>query len=191
MARLNTCSDEELTAAMVDRLVSHTGSRKIAPVFREMGNSPTALDAYLTLEQSLSRCSLSAREIEAIKLLVSQINRCDFCLSIHTVKSKAAGINPDQQLAIRRLSEGNLSGKDGIEDARLAAILHLVVGFFRHPGTVEKKILDDAKLAGLNDANLMDIVAAVSTIFLTNIFNHINDTELVYPEAPALSASDS
>jgi len=188
MARLNSCSDEELTAAMVSRLESHTGSKKIAPVFREMGNSVTALDAYLTLEQSLSRCSLSTREIEAIKLLVSQINRCDFCLSVHSVKAKAAGIDADEQLAIRRLSDGKLPDTHGVDDIRLSAILNLVVSFFHNPGSVDKATLEDARKAGLDDANLMDIVAAVSTIFLTNIFNHINDTELVYPEAPALSA---
>jgi len=190
MARLNSCSDEELTAALVARLENHTGSKKIAPVFREMGNSPTALDAYLTLEQSLSRCSLSVREIEAIKLLVSQINRCEFCLSIHTVKSKAAGIDQHEQLVIRRLSDTN-APVDGIDDERLAAILNLVAGFFHKPGTVDKQVLDDARGAGLTDANLMDIVAAVSTIFLTNIFNHINDTELVYPEAPELLVSET
>ena len=186
MARLKSCSDEELTPALVARLETHTGSRKIAPVFREMGNSPVALDAYLTLEQSLSRSTLTTREIEAVKLLVSQINRCDFCLSVHTVKSKAAGIEQDEQLAIRRLADLDLSEQNGIDDARLVAILNLVVCFFRHPGPVDKAILDEAREAGLNDANLMDIVAAVSTIFLTNVFNHINDTELVYAKAAEL-----
>jgi len=188
MGRLEQCSDQQLTDKLVDRLHRHTGSAKIAPVFREMGNSPEALDAYLSMEQALASCSLTEREVEAVKLAVSQINKCDFCLSVHTVKATAAGLSKDQQEAIRRSTGATNSGdEESVGDQRIDALLDIVRCFFISPGTLSQAQVDKARQAGLSDANLVDLALSVSTIFLTNTFNHLNDTELIFPAAPQIT----
>ncbi len=180
MGRLKQCNDDELTAPLLKRLQAHTGKRAIAPVFREMGNSSLALDSYLTMEQSVASCSLDEREVEAIKLLVSEINRCEFCLSVHTAKATAAGLDVSQQLAVRR---GEMTG-----EVRLDALLELTSNLARAQGPMNTDQLEQARQAGLSDQNLMDLVLVVSTIFLTNTFNHINDSDLVLPAAPVAGA---
>jgi len=67
-------------------------SGKIADVYLQFANSEPAIRAYLNMEASLRQSTLSGLEIESIKLLVSQINQCDYCLAIHTMKSRKAGI---------------------------------------------------------------------------------------------------
>lgn len=188
MGRLKQCTDQQLTNELVDRLRQHTGMTKIAPIFREMGNSPAALNAYLSMEQALDSGSLTEREIEAVKLAVSQMNKCDFCLSVHSVKATAAGLDKDQQQAIRRSSDASAS-QDGeaVGDQRIDALLDIVRCFFISPGTLSQDQLDKARQAGLSDENLVDLTLAVSTIMLTNTFNHLNDTDLIFPPAPVIT----
>ncbi len=53
--------------------------------------SPGALKAMLGLEQYLSQSSLEAPLLHLVKLRVSQINGCAFCLDMHWKDLKAAG----------------------------------------------------------------------------------------------------
>ena len=118
------------------------------------------------------------REVEAIKLAVSELNKCEYCLSVHTFKSAKAGLDTDMQLLIR---EGKETG-----DSRLDAIVKVVRQFFIQPGTLPADMLSGIRSAGLTDQNLLDIVLVTSTIFLTNTFNHLNDTDLSFEPAPPL-----
>ena len=179
MGRLKQCDDDELTASLVERLRSHTGKRMVAPIFREMGNSPIALGAYLTMEQSVSNCSLTEREVEAVKLLVSEISQCAFCLSVHSAKALAAGLDTSEQLAVRR--------EQKLGEERFDKLLELAGHLARSAGPFSTEQVNDARQTGLRDQNLVDLVLVVSTIFLTNAFNHINDSDLVLPPAPPAS----
>lgn len=178
MARLHTCTDEELGAELTSRLSNVVAGKAIPSVYRQMGSSTGALGAYLSMESAIGEGSLEAREIEAVKLAVSELNQCDYCLSVHTFKSTQAGLDEDIQMAIRK---GEPTG-----DIRVDAILAIVRRFFEQPGPLPAEMLSTAKAAGITDKNLLDIVLVTSTIFLTNTFNHINDTELSFKPAPAL-----
>lgn len=123
--------------------------------------------------------SLSDREAEAIKLLVSELTQCQYCLAVHTFKSKLAGLSEQQQLAIR-------SGK-AIDDDRINAIVAIVAALHSQPGELDQQLLDKAREAGLSDENLVDICMAMATIFFTNITNHINQSESTLPPAPKLT----
>ena len=178
MARLHEASDEEMGAELCEQLQSVVPGNKLPPIYRQMGNSAEALSAYLGMEAAINAGSLEPREAEAVKLAVSELNRCEFCLSVHTVKSKAAGLDEDTQVKIRK---GEATG-----DLRLDAIVTIARHFFEKPGTLPDDLMATIRDAGISDKNLLDIVLATSTIFLTNTFNHINDTELAFSPAPAL-----
>jgi len=59
--------------------------------------SPDALRAMLGLEQYLSHCGLEHPLLDLIKLRVSQINGCAYCLDMHWKDLKVAG-ETDQRL---------------------------------------------------------------------------------------------
>lgn len=178
MARLHACGDAELSAELHDQLKSVVPGNKLPDVYRQMANSENALGAYLTMEASVRQSSLSEREVEAIKLAVSELNRCDYCLSVHTWKSDQAGLDRASQLSIRK---GEPIGED-----RLDMMVRIVRHFFKQPGNLPDALVAEARAAQLTDQNLLDLVLVASTIFLTNTFNHINDTELAFEPAPAL-----
>lgn len=178
MARLHAASDDEMGVELCEQLHSVVPGNKLPPVYRQMGNSTEALSAYLAMEAAIKAGSLEEREVEAVKLAVSELNRCDFCLSVHVVKSAAVGLDADLQIKIRK---GEATG-----DQRLDAIVNIARCFFEKPGTLPEELMVTVRDAGITDKNLLDIVLVTSTIFLTNTFNHINDTELSFKPAPAL-----
>ena len=179
MARLTTRSEQELSGDSQALLEPTRIGGNIAEVYLQFANSEHALAAYFGMEASLKKSALTERDLEAIKLQVSEITGCAYCLSIHTMKSGKAGITKDQQLAIRR--------GDSCGDARLDTLLTIVRHFFNKRTIIPDELLTAARDQDISDAALVDIAMAVSTIFFTNITNHINDTELTLPPAPAIA----
>jgi len=53
--------------------------------------SPGALHAMLGLEKYLHQCGLDAKLLDLVKLRVSQINGCAYCLDMHWKDLRAAG----------------------------------------------------------------------------------------------------
>lgn len=178
MARLQTRTEDSLSPATKAILESTRINGSIANVYLQIANSEQALQAYMKMEESLRNCALAELEIEAIKLLVSEITQCEFCLSTHTMKSRKAGLTKEQQTAIR-------SGTD-TGNPRLNTITAMVRQFFKTPGPLSDELIAQARAQALSDEALVDIAMVVSTIFFTNITNHINNTESTLPPAPAL-----
>jgi len=138
-------------------------------------NSPVALEAVLSLESSLKKSSLTARDIEVVKLVVSETTGCDYCLAAHTLLSKKLGLSREAILALRR---GRSSG-DARNDALAKFVLHLLTT----SGTIQANVVAEIKQAGVTDAQIVDVTMAVASISLTNLFNRINDTTLDFPPA--------
>lgn len=178
MPRLKSREEASLSQQTLDALEPTRVNGKLADVFFQFANSEPSTVAYRAMENSLSSASLSELEIEAIKLAVSEINQCDFCLAIHSMKARKAGIDKAMQLAIR--------GDGKTDNDRVNALLDIVRTFFKQPGPLPDELLDAARSAGLSDGELVETAMAVSTIFFTNITNHINDTKPTLPPAPAL-----
>jgi uncharacterized peroxidase-related enzyme len=178
MSRLSTLGNNvtgrsaELFAAIKSKL------GKLPNAYDAIGsNSPVALEALLNFDAKLADTSLSKREIEVIKLAVSEVSGCDYCLAAHTLAGKAAGLSPDAMLAARR---GGASG-----DARLDALGSFVRTVAGSTGTVPQAVVDAIKAAGYGDAQIVDTIFAISSITFTNLLNRINDTAVDFPKAPA------
>jgi AhpD family alkylhydroperoxidase len=176
--RLSTCKESALSEQTLTALQPVRVNDQISEIYLQFANSEPALQAYLAMESALNHGSLDLRDIECVKLLVSEMTQCQYCLSIHTAKSRKAGISKEQALAIRQ--------SQATGEARLDAIVSLVGALFRNPGVLNPSELASARSAGLSDQNLVDICMAMSTIFFTNITNHINDSESPLPPAPSI-----
>ena len=136
-------------------------------------NSPVALEAVLKLDAALRNSTLNSKQIETIKLTVSQVAGCDYCLAAHTLVAKAAGISAD---AARQLRHGQACG-----DVQLDALSSFVKTLMTSSGTVPAPVVDAIKAAGFSDAQIVDTLLAVTAITFTNLFNRVNDTVLDFP----------
>jgi len=170
MSRLSTVSVADLSADAMTALEPFKIKGEVSPVYRQIANSESTLTAYLGMETALKSSQLHGSEIEAIKLLVSELSQCDYCLSVHQMKATAVGLDKQQIASIR---DGEPIGV-----ARIDAILKTVLSFFKKPGPLTDTDVAALRAVGFSDAELVDIALAISTIFFTNNFNHINNTRL-------------
>ncbi|MRW91105.1 carboxymuconolactone decarboxylase family protein [Duganella sp. FT80W] len=138
-------------------------------------NSPLALEAALNLDAALRKSSLSAKEIEVVKLAVSQDAQCDYCLAAHTLMGGKAGLSVDAIVAVRH---GQPS-----DDARLDALARFVHSVVTTSGDVPAEVVLAVKQAGYSDAQIVDTLLAVASITFTNLFNRVNLTPIDFPRA--------
>lgn len=66
------------------------------------GHSPAALQQALAHNAMLHKGSLSAQELEAINLSVSEATGCDYCLAAHTLMAKkpVSAVNKSMRCAV-------------------------------------------------------------------------------------------
>jgi len=179
VSRLSTCKESALSDTTLSALEPVRQNGTVAEIYLQFANSEPAIAAYLGMEAALQNGSLNEQELECIKLLVSELTQCEYCLSIHSFKAKKAGIKQSDQILIR---QGKPTG-----NTRFDVIVRMVLSLFNQPGALEQSVLDDARSAGFSDENLVDICMGMSTIFFTNIVNHINHSSSALPAAPDIN----
>jgi uncharacterized peroxidase-related enzyme len=138
-------------------------------------HGPDALKAMLMADSVLAAGSLSKRDQESIKLVVSGVVGCDYCEAAHSLLSKLAGLKPDE---IKNIRAGKPTG-----DLKRDALVRFVRTLAATSGTVSDAEFAAIKAAGYSDAQLVDISLAFASITFTNVFNRINDTDLDFPAA--------
>lgn len=136
-------------------------------------NSPHALEAALNLDAALKRGSLNDRDIEAVKLAVSDVSDCEYCLAAHTTIGKMLGLDAASTSALRR---GQASGDD-----RLDALSSFARTLVETRGTVPASVLEGVRGAGYTDTQIVDVMLAIASITFTNLFNRVNNTALDFP----------
>ncbi len=176
MPRLNVVEPEQAqgkTKEIFDELEKTKG--KVINIFKGMGNSPAALNAYLTMSEILAEGELTPEDREAVYLGVSQANGCNYCLSAHTVIAKKAGMTDDQIKAIRLLDP--LSEKH-------RTLLTFVRRVMETKGKVSDADVAAVRSAGYTDGQIAEAIAYIGLATYSNYFNHVYDTPLDFPKAP-------
>ena len=138
-------------------------------------HGPGALKAMLMADSVLAAGSLSKRDQETIKLVVSGVVGCDYCEAAHSLLGKLSGLKPD---VIKNIRAGKPTG-----DLKRDALVGFVRTLAATSGTVSDAEFAAIKAAGYSDAQLVDISLAFASITFTNVFNRINDTDLDFPAA--------
>ncbi|MCP1575544.1 MULTISPECIES: carboxymuconolactone decarboxylase family protein [Herbaspirillum] len=177
MSRLNTTPVSQASGQAAQLFAAIKSAIGMVPnAYAGIGSlSPVALESALQLDGALRKSSLSAKEIEAIKLAVSQKAGCDYCLAAHALMGKKVGLSAQ---AIEGVRHGQASGDDKLDV--LADFVRQLVGT---SGTVEASVVERVR-AVYSDAQIVDTLLAVTAITFTNLFNRVNDTVLDFPPAP-------
>lgn len=147
----------------------------IPNLFATIGHSPGALSALLTWDQALnSGQNLSKREIEQLNLHVSELNGCGYCLAAHSAIGKGAGLSVDE------IEEARLGiGANARENALLALARRVVHSGGGRAGAE----FTAAREAGVSDAAIVDVIAAVALKTFTNAVALVANTSIDFPKA--------
>ena len=150
----------------------HKGLGVTPNMFRVAAQSPSALEALTSFFGAVGKGHLDAKTREAIALTVSEIDRCDYCLSAHSLLGKGAGLTDDGLDAARHAKS---------DDARLDATLRFARAITEKRGRIDPQDLADVRRAGLSDAQVLDVVANVALTTFTNYLNEVAATDIDFP----------
>ena len=142
-------------------------------LFRLVSTSPAALQGYLGLSGALSKGALPAATGEHIALAVAEINGCSYCLSAHTYLGKNLAKLDDAEITANRNGASN--------DPKADAAVRFAAKVARERGHVSDDDVRAVKLAGYNDAEVIEIVLHVALNTWTNYINEVAKTDIDFP----------
>jgi uncharacterized peroxidase-related enzyme len=176
MSRLSQLNADQATGATADLFAAiRRAAGRVPNAYASIGtHSPAALGASMSGDAILAKSSLDKRDVEAIKLAVSELAGCDYCAAAHTAVGKMVGLT---QAETEQIRAGEATGND-----KRDALVRFVRSVAGTRGTVDAGVLNAVKEAGYTDAQVVDTLFAMSVINFTNLFNRVNDTTLDFPK---------
>ncbi len=175
MSRLSTPATVTDAPAASQTLLNavHKQLGVVPNLFRLVANSPAALEGYLGMSGALAKGALSAQTRERIALAVAQINGCDYCLSAHSyLGANLAHLDAAEMLANRR---------GGSTDPKADAAVRFAAKVAQTRGHISDDDVRAVKLAGYDDAQVIEIVQHVALNTWTNYINTVAETEIDFP----------
>jgi uncharacterized peroxidase-related enzyme len=129
-----------------------------------MARSPAVLRGYLAFGDALDEGTLSPRLREQLALVVSETDRCDYSICIHTAAARALGL-ADEEIAAAR--EANAA------DAKTRAALEFAQTVTEYRGEITDEEFARLRHAGYTDVEIVEIVGNVLLHICTDYFNTI------------------
>ena len=163
----------ENNQAIFDNLQKALGF--VPNLYATIAYSRNGLEKYLAYQNA--KTSLSNKEKEAVNLIVSQVNNCEYCLSAHTVIGKMNGFTDEQVLDIRK-------GK--ASDPKLNALVQLAAEITKTRGYANPEFADNFFAQGYTNENLVDVIIQVSDKTAMNYLHNLTKVAVDFPLAPAL-----
>jgi AhpD family alkylhydroperoxidase len=151
IAPLTIDTADAATAATLKAVKAKLGM--VPNLLATLAHAPAALNGYLGLSETLGTGRLSATQREIVALAAGQANRCQYCLSAHTLIGKGAGLSAEAIAAARTGQAAN-----ALDDA-----------------------MANYRRAGLDDGLILEVIANIALNTLTNYTNHIADTTVDFP----------
>src|SRR6266852_6167197 len=146
--------------------------KRVPNMIQLMANSPAILGAYLEFNEAFEETKMTPRLRGLITAAVSEINGCDYTLSIAFSLGRREGLSEDELTAARR-AEAN--------DPKFAAALRFAAKIVRERGHVSGPDVAELRNAGFTDEEIVEMIALVALNIFRNYFNLIAGTEVDFP----------
>lgn len=175
MPRLNVVTPAQATGqtkALYDAIKRAVGG--VPNIYQGVGNSAAALEGVLHIGEVLSKGQLTAAEIEAVKLVVSEAYGCNYCLAVHSLLGRKAGLTEEELIGIRRGTS---------PQAKIGALVRFVNAVIQPKARISDGEVRAVKAAGYNDAQITETLLTVAQTVFTNLFNRVHQTPLDFPPA--------
>jgi len=177
MPRAEALKPEQVPADSKPTLDAFTRNIGFTPnMMATFALSPLAFNSWAALFGSLSK-ALDVKTRDSIGLAVSEMNGCDYCLTVHSFTA--------MHMARLSADEIILARKGHATDPKRNAAIQFARKVIETRGKVSDADLKAVRDAGYTDANVMEIVALVAMYSLTNFFNNVFDPEKDFPAVPS------
>ncbi|MCC8939838.1 uncharacterized peroxidase-related enzyme [Bradyrhizobium brasilense] len=173
MSRITAPKPEQVPADSKPTLDAFTKNIGFTPnMLASFAQSPIAFNAWANLLSSLSK-ALDVKTRDSIGLAVSEVNGCNYCLTVHSYTAEHMAKLPANDIILAR--QGHAS------DPKRDAALQFARKVIQARGQVGDTDLKAVRDAGYTDANIMEIIALVAMYSLTNFFNNVFDPDKDFP----------
>jgi uncharacterized peroxidase-related enzyme len=159
------------TKATLDAIKAKIGM--VPNLYATFAQSPSVLNGFLGLSETLSNGALTAAQREIVALATAQANQCHYCVSAHTLLGKNAGLSAEGVLAARH-------GKAA--DPQDNAVATLAARLVETRGSVSDADVAAARTGGLDDARIVEVIAHVALNVMTNFTNNVAQTDIDFPK---------
>lgn len=178
MARLNVV-DPATATGKAKELFDGPLAKKKLNIYRGIANNPTVLDAFVKFAGGVRGGSLTPAQHELVALLCAQTTGCDYCLAAHTKVASSLGVNADAAIMAR---------KGAATDPKNQALLRFATAVLEKKGHVSDQDLKNFRAAGFDDPAVVETLAVMTVNYFTNLFNHVNQTEIdtMFDPAPKI-----
>ena len=137
---------------------------KVANILKVHSLNPAAMQGHLDLYMTLmfGKSGLSRLEREAIAVVVSANNDCDYCVN-HHLESLRRYLDDEETLNL-------LATADGLEtlEPRLSNVVRHAEKLTTAPGAMTESDLGELRAEGLSDRDILDLT------LITAYFNFVN-----------------
>jgi uncharacterized peroxidase-related enzyme len=151
---------------------------KVPNLYATMGHSAFALKGFMGLEETLNGGVFSAKEREAIALVVSEVNSCEYCLAGHTILAMKRGFTKEETHEIRR---------GQVADPRLNSIIQLAKAITETRGKSADEYLTAFYEAGFDEGAVMELIGLVMVRLFTNYVFALTNVPIDFPLAEPLN----
>lgn len=136
--------------------------------------SPSSLGFLLDGDALLSKGELSSSEIEAVRIAISELNGCDYCVAAHVAIGKMVGLKENE---IRGVRNGESTG-----DSKRDALILFSKQVAGSRGLVDESVLKAVLEAGYSPSQVIEVLLVIALITFTNLANRVNDTTIDFPK---------
>lgn len=142
-------------------------------LFRVAGNAPNVLKGFLALNAHLNDgIELTGKQVEQVAMLVSALNRCDYCVNVHMKVGAMQGASEAEMLAA-------MAGT--ADDPSTQALLEYTGEVVRRRGVISPKTLAKARAAGFTDKALLEAIGVIGLYTLIQYVRHVADPTHDFP----------
>jgi AhpD family alkylhydroperoxidase len=159
-----------------DRFIKITG--KMPNLYAAIGYSANALNSYLAYVSEQARGTFHAKEREAVYLIVSQFNGCEYCLASHTQSAIKNGWTEDETLLLRTGTH---------PDHKWQVIYRVIKSVIENKGQVSDDLLDGFYALGYQEAAIIDLFVLINVMSFTNYAFRLMQIPIDFPLAKNIS----
>jgi len=158
-----------------DQFIKSTG--KMPNLYATIGYSANALSSYMMFVQAQAKGTFHGKDREAIYLIVSKLNGCEYCQASHTPSAIRFGWKEEETTLLR-------AGK--FPEKKWEVIYALIKSVIENKGEVSNEILSDFFALGYNQAALIDLVTLIIVMTFTNYVFRLTKIPIDFPLVPAV-----
>lgn len=147
---------------------------KMPNLYATIGYSANALNSYLHYVSEQARGTFHAKDREAVYLIVSQLNGCEYCLASHTQSAIKNGWKEEETLALRAGTHPEQKWKV------IYRVIHSVI---EQKGKVNDELLDEFFVLGYNEAAIIDLMVLINVMSFTNYTYRLIQVPIDFPLA--------